>query len=199
MALVSWVTMFSALGSGPHRFRILMLSSVPPMIGLLLTWVTSHWTMGWKSSNSAWLFIELRRFGFGWVLWTALAAWFLAETPWNGIVAMPNAGKAVIWRVTNKGGVFKMTFKEFKRIWNGIFWKNDGMDSLVSKLKSRYPLYLISNTNHLHFEYLKENYPILQHFKKCFPSHEVGHRKPDPKIFRRALESSGLSWGNLRR
>ena len=78
MALVTWVALFSALGSGPHRFRILMLTSVPPMIGLLLTWVTSHWTMGWNSSNSAWLFIELKQFGFGWVLWTALAAWFLA-------------------------------------------------------------------------------------------------------------------------
>ncbi|HJN07881.1 MAG TPA: hypothetical protein QF564_04270 [Pirellulaceae bacterium] len=78
MALVSWVTMFSALGSGHYRLRILMLSSVPPMIGLLLTWVTSHWTMSGTSSNSSRLFIELRQFGFGWVLWSALAAWFLA-------------------------------------------------------------------------------------------------------------------------
>ena len=92
MALVSWVTIFSALGSGPHRFRILMLSSVPPMIGLLLTWVMSHWTMGWNSSNSAWLFIELRRFGFGWVLWTALAAWFLAAL----LLAFRAAGYRII-------------------------------------------------------------------------------------------------------
>ncbi len=78
MGMVTWVALFAALGSSRQWFRVLLLALGPPAIGLLLRWITSHWTMTWGTSSSAWLFIELREFGYGWVLWSALAAWFLA-------------------------------------------------------------------------------------------------------------------------
>lgn len=81
-------------------------------------------------------------------------------------------------------------YKIFSDIWNDIFWLNEGMEELVSKLAARYPLYLISNTNELHFEFIKKHYPILKHFRKHFPSHEVGARKPEPAIFRHALKEA---------
>ena len=78
-------------------------------------------------------------------------------------------------------------YQTFTDIWNNIFWPNAGMDDLVSRLSKTYPLYLISNTNELHFEFIKKNYPVIQKFQKCFPSHEVGFRKPEREIFERAL------------
>lgn len=90
--------------------------------------------------------------------------------------------------------VFKkpIPYETFKHYWNDIFWENPGMDRLLRRLKKQYPLYLISNTNDLHFSYIKKHFRILRHFKKRFPSHEVGARKPDLKIYRRVLRKIGL-------
>jgi putative hydrolase of the HAD superfamily len=90
--------------------------------------------------------------------------------------------------------VFKkpIPYETFKHYWNDIFWENPGMDRLLARIKKHYPLYLISNTNDLHFSYIKKHFKILRHFKKRFPSHEVGARKPDLKIYRRVLKKIGL-------
>jgi putative hydrolase of the HAD superfamily len=90
--------------------------------------------------------------------------------------------------------VFKkpVSYKAFKHYWNDIFWENPGMDKLLGRIKKHYPLYLISNTNALHYTYLRKNFKLLCHFKRRFPSHEVGARKPDLKIYRRVLKKIGL-------
>lgn len=85
-----------------------------------------------------------------------------------------------------------LTYKEFSHYWNDIFWENPGMDSLLEKLKTNYPLYLISNTNDLHFKYILQRFKILRHFKKTFPSHKVGHRKPNAEIYLHVLEKIRL-------
>lgn len=83
-------------------------------------------------------------------------------------------------------------YKDFCRYWNDIFWENEGMEDVLKRLKKNYPLYLISNTNKLHFDHIKENFKILRHFKRTFPSHEVGHRKPDPEIYQKVLKAIKL-------
>ena len=65
------------------------------------------------------------------------------------------------------------------------------MDRLLARIKKYYPLYLISNTNALHFTHIKKEFKILRHFKQKFPSHEVKARKPDTKIYRRVLKKIG--------
>jgi glucose-1-phosphatase len=86
-----------------------------------------------------------------------------------------------------------VAYKDFCHYWNDIFWENHGMEALLKKLKAHYPLYLISNTNELHFLHIKKKFPnIFRHFKKTFPSHEVGSRKPEPEIYRRVLKKIGL-------
>ena len=88
-----------------------------------------------------------------------------------------------------------VAFQEFVHIWNDIFWTNDEMEDLVKALSHSYDLYLISNTNELHFEYIKKNFTILNHFKQCFPSHQVGYRKPDAAIYQYVLKKTGLKPG----
>jgi len=86
----------------------------------------------------------------------------------------------------------KVDYHTFAKLWNEIFTENKEMDGLLARLKTHYPLYLISNTNDLHFEYIKKEFHILKHFKELFPSHLVGHRKPDPKMFEHVLEKIKL-------
>jgi len=80
----------------------------------------------------------------------------------------------------------------FRHYWNDIFWENPGMDNLIKKIKRHYPLYLISNTNALHYTYLWKHFKLLRHFRRRFPSHEVGARKPYLKIYRRVLKKIHL-------
>ena len=86
--------------------------------------------------------------------------------------------------------VFKLHvgYEEFKKYWNEIFWVNEGIEKILTRLKPRYPLYVISNTNDLHYEYILKEFPILRHFKEIFPSHKVGARKPDALIYRKVLK-----------
>lgn len=84
-------------------------------------------------------------------------------------------------------------FPSFQKIWNDIFWENRGIRPLLRRLSCRYPLYLISNTNRLHFDHVKRRFPqIFRHFKKTFPSHVVGRRKPDPRIYWKVLKAIRL-------
>jgi putative hydrolase of the HAD superfamily len=85
-----------------------------------------------------------------------------------------------------------ISLKVFSHYWNDIFWENPGMDKLLARIKKHYPLYLISNTNALHFNYIKKHFRLLRHFKRKFPSHQVRARKPDLRIYRRVLKKIRL-------
>lgn len=88
---------------------------------------------------------------------------------------------------------FNMGFSEFKKYWSEIFWENEGMKEVLVGLKKRgYLLYLISNTNEMHYDYIEENFDILTYFDGLFPSHLLGERKPDVEIFQKVLLHIGL-------
>ncbi len=81
----------------------------------------------------------------------------------------------------------------FFQIWNDIFFetpKNIKMQDFLREARARYKLVLVSNLNKTHFEFLKTRMDIFGEFNKQVLSYEVGHRKPDPEIYRRALESA---------
>ena len=58
-----------------------------------------------------------------------------------------------------------ITFEEFKDIWNPIFWENPRVIEAIEYLKSKgFPLFLLSDTNELHFAHIIDQYPnALQH------------------------------------
>ncbi|MEN8225063.1 MAG: HAD family phosphatase [Bacteroidota bacterium] len=69
----------------------------------------------------------------------------------------------------------------------------------MTRLKSKYKLYLLSNTNDIHWKYYDRyfretyDYPSINtFFTKTWYSYLMGVRKPDPEIFRMALEDGHL-------
>jgi glucose-1-phosphatase len=94
-------------------------------------------------------------------------------------------------RVSEHFGV-ALPFAQFCSWWNDIFAPLAGMAELVSRLEARYPLYLVSNTNALHFAHIRENYEALGHFQKFILSFEVGSRKPEPGIYQALIRETGL-------
>lgn len=82
-------------------------------------------------------------------------------------------------------------YDRFCGIWSCIFTETLVPDSLVADLASRYRLLLLSNTNAIHFEMVRRTYPILRHFHELVLSYEVKAMKPQPEIYRAALEKAG--------
>ena len=69
----------------------------------------------------------------------------------------------------------------------------------VQANNSKYPTYLYSNTNQIHYDFFIQQFeqevaPISFNslFKKPYYSHEMGQRKPDPASFSFILENEGL-------
>lgn len=85
----------------------------------------------------------------------------------------------------------EMEYDRFCTIWSSIFLPETLVpESLVEGLKKRYRLLLLSNTNAIHFDMIRENYGLLRHFDHYIVSHEVGAMKPSPKIYQAALDKA---------
>ncbi|MDD2901857.1 MAG: HAD family phosphatase [Syntrophales bacterium] len=84
-----------------------------------------------------------------------------------------------------------LPFSRFTELWNDIFAPLKDMEQTAARLATRYPLFLLSNTNPLHFQYIKDNYPLLRHFRQLILSYEVGSRKPEPAIYQALIRAMG--------
>ena len=86
-----------------------------------------------------------------------------------------------------------LPFSRLRELWTEIFAPLDDMEAVAARLARRYPLYLLSNTNELHFEYIRENYAaLLQPFRAFILSYRVGGRKPEAAIFQALIRQAGV-------
>ncbi|MGM0366690.1 MAG: HAD family hydrolase [Actinomycetota bacterium] len=83
-------------------------------------------------------------------------------------------------------------YEQFYPIWGDIFSIIEEMEEVIFSLERKAKLYALSNTDELHFLYLKNKFSIFEHFNQSILSYEVGACKPDKKIYRKALETAGL-------
>jgi putative hydrolase of the HAD superfamily len=89
----------------------------------------------------------------------------------------------------------KLEYESFVPIWNDIFFltaKNRAVYSLANHLRAKYQIVLLSNINVLHYEYLKQYFPVFNIFHKIFTSFELGVVKPDRAIYQKALQDLGV-------
>jgi putative hydrolase of the HAD superfamily len=93
-------------------------------------------------------------------------------------------------RVTAHFGL-SMAYGRFRELWCDIFDPMEAMASVVAHLAPRFPLFLLSNTNSLHFDYIRERFDaILQPFQAFILSYEVGSRKPQAAIYQVLIQQT---------
>lgn len=83
-------------------------------------------------------------------------------------------------------------YEEFYPMYGDIFTEIAATCRLLRRLHMRYPLYLLSDTNEIHFGYVRQTVGILGVFDAFILSYQVGVLKPDPRIYQEALRRSGL-------
>jgi len=94
--------------------------------------------------------------------------------------------------VTERLGI-QIPYGEFAALYGDIFTEIPETAELLRRLHPRYPLYLLSDTNELHFAYVRERIPALRLFAQFVLSYEVGVMKPAPEIYEEVLRRSGLA------
>ena len=92
-----------------------------------------------------------------------------------------------------------LTDAQIDRAWNALLigipsYKLD----MLLELKKRYRLYLLSNTNMLHWEEGRKQFDYLGHraedfFEQIFLSHEIHELKPSPEAFRQVAMMAGIN------
>jgi len=86
-----------------------------------------------------------------------------------------------------------MDMEAFGNIWNPIFRDDPEVNKIILYLKEKgYPLFLLSNTNELHFSYIMEQYPIVHSFDEWLLSFEVGAKKPQKRIYDAIFEKMDI-------
>ena len=83
-------------------------------------------------------------------------------------------------------------YEHFCRIWSSIFTETLVPERMLAGLAARYRLVLLSNTNAIHFEGLRQTHAmLLRHFHSLVLSYEAKAMKPQPEIFQAAIDRAG--------
>lgn len=89
-------------------------------------------------------------------------------------------------------GKLRMNLEQFLEAWSAVFLPDLIVpEQLLTSLKERYPLILVSNINESHASYIERQYSVFDHFDHRILSHEVGSLKPDRKIYEAAIAAAG--------
>ncbi len=85
-----------------------------------------------------------------------------------------------------------VTYAEFFPMYGDIFTEQAGTVDILRRLHTRYPLYLLSDTNEIHFGYVRDKVEVLGLFSDLVLSHEVGAMKPGPQMYAEVLTRAGV-------
>ena len=84
----------------------------------------------------------------------------------------------------------KLSFEQFVEVWNRALDPNPIHEKgFLEQLGNRYRLAVLSNTDPLHVAHMERTYAFLALFPVRIYSCHVGASKPDPVIYKQALEA----------
>lgn len=88
----------------------------------------------------------------------------------------------------------KVSFEDFVYLYSDIFWVNNKMKNFLEKINAlkQFRLFLISNTDSTHMNFILKNFPFVKIFKYRILSYKVGMIKPQKKIFLYTLQKYRL-------
>lgn len=93
-----------------------------------------------------------------------------------------------------------VTHEQIRDAWNALLlgYRSTSL-AYLAELKKEYQLFLLSNTNQIHYDYFTAQlleqtpYPSLESFfTKAYYSQQVGLRKPDIEVFEHILKDAGI-------
>ncbi len=105
-------------------------------------------------------------------------------------------GAATFWNfyefICDKAA-YRGTIRDFQLIWSDFFdGPVPGIESVLERVRKQYRVAFLSNSNEVHAELIPRRFATLfQNDDRFIFSHRFRVAKPDPEMFRRALEVVG--------
>lgn len=84
------------------------------------------------------------------------------------------------------------SFPAFAKLWCGYFELNRKGALALKAVAENHPVFLLSNTNYLHYEHIRAKYSFASLVDGAVLSYELGLRKPEPEIYHAALKLAGV-------
>jgi len=84
----------------------------------------------------------------------------------------------------------KVDQETFFKIYNDVFSLNPPVLDILTRLKGRHKLLLLSNTDVERFGFIRKTFPEVLIFDEYVLSFEVGYLKPHPQIYQEALKKA---------
>lgn len=82
----------------------------------------------------------------------------------------------------------EVSYEDFFAAYCDVFAVNPAALAVLAKLRPKYRLVLLSNTDVVRFSYIKKKFPELMIFDEYVLSFDYGLMKPDPRVYLTALE-----------
>ena len=94
---------------------------------------------------------------------------------------------------------YRGSLHQFRTLWSDFFdGPIGGMEELLERVRARYRVAFLSNSNEVHAEEIPRNFTTLfREDDRFIFSYRFRVAKPDPEMFQRALEVIGASAGNV--
>lgn len=83
------------------------------------------------------------------------------------------------------------TYEEFTRLWVDMFEEIQGTEGALRTALDHVPVYILSNTDPVHMEYLLARFPWIGSVTGSVLSYDVGFLKPQPEFYLHALSEFG--------
>ena len=98
-----------------------------------------------------------------------------------------------------KNSTVELTDEEVDNLWNAMLLEipREKLE-LILDLRGKYMVYLLSNTNSIHWDYVCKNafnyrgFRVKDYFEETFLSYEMHLAKPDKAIFEKVLQDANL-------
>ncbi len=86
--------------------------------------------------------------------------------------------------------------ERFWDAWSDIFTEKGEVTDLLYRLDGVVPLYMLSNTDPVHYAFLRDRYPFMRLFDGEVLSFEAGSVKPEQPIYRAVVKLAGVPAGH---
>lgn len=93
------------------------------------------------------------------------------------------------FRILKKKFNMRIGYADFYYLYCDIFWENSAMKNFLENklLDSKYKLFMLSNVDSSHINFVDNNFPYVKNVKKRILSYKVKCIKPDRKIYNHVL------------
>jgi len=87
----------------------------------------------------------------------------------------------------------KMSHGEIREHWQSVFVPLKGAEESVEALSKEHQIWIMSDTDPIHFDFLLSRYNVLKNRDRYYLSYEHGYLKNMPEAFEHVIQDSGLA------